>query len=258
MSFIEQSRSCNVLPVNPNPNEPIKTYTPMVRSLRVGITLIETLVVIAISFVLIVFILTFFDEHSGCRSRMTSSVCNAKRICFALRLYAEDNKGKYPSLRADGTRLSSGDSSNRALEQLLGKYVPSKSLFQDKMSAWCSKSAEDKLPEDANILKRGQNDWNYVVGLTVESDSRWPLVATATASATELTYTNVTTAKGGLWGGTDTVVGFPDCSVRQMSDREMNLQDKSKTFPKRADNGANIFIATPDWLGTERLILAPE
>ena len=107
-------------------------------------------------------------------------------------------------------------------------------------------------------MKRGQNDWLYVSGLKGDSDTEWPLIATATASATNLTYTNTTTAKGGVWGGTDAIVGFVDGSVRQISDSKMDTTDKTRTFPKREDTGGNIFIATPGWLGTGAVILAPE
>jgi hypothetical protein len=133
--------------------------------------------------------------------------------------------------------------------------LSNKKVFFQKKSAWCRDPAS---AADPARLKRGQNDWSYVVGLSVLSAPDWPLIATATASATDLTYTKVTSARGGVWDGTDAIVGCVDGSARHLAADKMNLKDKTKTFPKRPDFEASIFIATPEWLGTGRVILAPE
>ena len=222
-----------------------------------GLTLVELLVVIAIIAVLVGFILPCMDRPAV-RGRLTDSLSNCKQINLALRLYAGDHDGKFPSLGADGKPFTSGDFSNRAFEQLMPTYSSTNKIFVNKASAWCKDAATDAGQADAFALKRGQNDWNYVTGLTDEADPEWPLIATATQSATNLTYTNDKTAKGGVWGGTDAIIAFADGSARPLSGTEMDLKDKTKTFPKRKDNGASMFIATPDWLGAGRVILAPE
>jgi len=43
-----------------------------------------------------------------------------------------------------------------------------------------------------------------------------------------------------------------------LSGRDIDLTDKTRTFHKRPDNGANILIPTSDWLGTGSFVLAPE
>lgn len=235
----------------------MKTSIPLRSSRSAGFTFIELLVVIAISVVLVGLILP--ARNCGCRKGpFADSLSNCKQVTLALRMYAGDHDGKYPWLQADGKPFAPGDPSNRAFEQLMPKYCSSKKIFIQKVSAWCKDAAPDTGQADAFQLKRGQNDWNYVAGLKDDAEPGWPLIATATASATNLTYTNSKTSKGGVWGGTDAIIGFVDGSARPLSGKEMDLTDKTKTFPKRPDNGASMFIGTPDWLGTGRLILVPE
>ena len=235
----------------------MKTPNPIHHSRRAGLTLIELIVIIAVIVMLALFSLPT-HTHGGKKGRQTDSLNNAKQITLALRMYADDNGGKFPSIRTDGTSLVPSDPSNRAFEHLIPKNSFSKKIFANKVSAWCRNPVIDTAATDSSTLKQGQNDWNYVAGLSINSDPRWPLIATATASAANLTYSNVMTAKGGVWGGTASIIGFADGSARLLSDGDMNLTDKTKTFPKRPDNGASIFTATEDWLGIGRVILAPE
>ena len=237
----------------------MKTPIPIRHSNQAGLTLVELLVIIAIVVVIGGFAVCPCTRRVSVKGRLTNSLNNAKQITMALRMYAEDHGGNFPANRTDGTPFASGDFSNQALEQLMPKYVSYKAVFQNKASAWCRNPAADTVPADASILKRGQNDWNYVAGLSSNSDHRWPLIATATSSATDFTYTNVKTARGGVWGGTDAIIGYPDGSAKQLfgSDK-MNIKNKTKTYPMREDSRTSIFTRTPEWLGTGRVILAPE
>lgn len=236
----------------------MKTPISLRYSRSAGFTLVELLVVIAVIVVLVGLIMPSSGCGPGKKGRLTDSLSNCKQVTLALRMYAGDHDGKFPALRADGKLFAPGDFSNQAFEQVMPKYCTSKKIFINKASAWCKDAPVDVSEADAFVLKRGQNDWNYVAGLKDDAKSGWPLIATATASATNLTYTNSKTAKGGVWGGTDVVIGFVDGSVRPLSGKEIDITEKTKTFPKRPDNGASMFIATPDWLGTGRVILAPE
>lgn len=235
----------------------MKTLLYVSHSRIAGLTLVEVIVIVSIVSVLIG--LTIPCTHGVNKKGLISdSMGNAKQIAVALRIYAEDNDGKFPIALADGKKLTVGDPSNRVFEQLMPKYTTSGKIFMNKRSAWCANPATDTVADDACILKRGQNDWNYVTGLKDDADPAWPLIANATASATNLTYTNTKTAKGGVWGGTDAVVGFVDGSVRLISGTEMNSTDKTRTFPKRKDTGGNLFIATPGWLSPGCVVLVPE
>ncbi|MCX6981754.1 MAG: hypothetical protein NTV08_13505, partial [Verrucomicrobia bacterium] len=81
---------------------------------------------------------------------------------------------------------------------------------------------------------------------------------TATKSASDLTYTNDKSALGGVWDGTDAIVGFCDGSARPVSEKEMDLTSKSATFLKSPIDGANMLKGTKDWLGENVIVLAPE
>lgn len=241
----------------PKPQNPMKTPLHVSHPRRAGVTLVEVIVIALISLVIMAFVLPMFRQKSS-HSPTMDSLFDAKRINLALRMYADDHDGKFPFALADGSKLAAGIASNRALEQVFPKYTTSKKPFMNKCSAWCANPAADASSDDAFVLKRGQNDWLYVTGLKDDSDAAWPLIATATASANNLTYTNLETAKGGVWHGEDVIVGYADGSARLINGTEMDTTDKTRTFPKRKDTGGNLFIATPGWLNPGSVVLVPE
>ncbi len=243
---------------------------PNLRNLRKdsrtqGFTLIELLVVISIIAILAGFALPVFSSAQK-KGRITDSLSNCKQVNLALRMYSGDNDGIFPNTTASvggtvGTALKEGEFSNKAFENLMPKYTTSKKIFGNKASAYCAAPATDNGITDANKILKGQNDWLYVLGLADTSDARWPLIATATkgTGAEGLVYVSTTTAKGGVWGGTDAVIGFCDGSARPVSGKEMDTTDPKKTFVKQPlDGRSNIFVGTEDWLGTEAKILLPE
>jgi hypothetical protein len=244
----------------------MKTPNPIHRVRHAGLTRTGLFFAIVVVLVLVWVATPVFREASR-KGRLTHSLSCGKQIGTAMKMYAADHEEKFPSTKLDGTPLGSADFSNRAFEQLMPKYSSTKKLFLNKPSAWCRNPAKDKTAADETLLKHGQNDWIYVAGHSEKSDARWPLVATATASATDLTYSNVTSAKGGVWGGTDAIVTYIDGSAK-CEPCIADPTDKTKTFLERPDKpGANLFIATPveittilrpEWLGPARVILAPE
>jgi len=235
----------------------MKTPNPILPGRSAGITLLEVVVII---FVVVVLagIFPFVVSSANKKGRMHDSFLMARSLGTAFKMYAGDNDGRFPFARLDGTPLGPSDFSNRALENIMPMYSTTKKIFINKTSAWCRNPAVDKSA-DSYVLKRGQNDWNCVVGLTEKNPPHWPLFMTATISATDLTYTNDTDAKGGVWGGTHAVIVYVDGSARvEPCDGSVNVAGKTKTFPKRPDTGTSIFTATPAWLGPGTFILAPE
>ncbi len=228
-----------------------------------GFTLIELLVVISIIAILAGFALPVFTSAQK-KGRITDSLSNCKQIGLALRMYSGDNDGTFPNTTAPqggatGTALAAGDYSNKAFENLMPKYTTSKKIFGNKASAYCKTPATDNGVADSNKILKGQNDWLYLLGLSDTSDARWPLIATATKSATELTYAKLSTEKGGVWAGTDAVVGFCDGSARPISGKEMDLTDEKATFIKSPlDPKQNMLTGTDDWLGKDTKVLVPE
>jgi prepilin-type N-terminal cleavage/methylation domain-containing protein len=253
----------NAIPRAPAPN--LKTKIPMKTprpTLRSGFTLIELLVVISIIAILAGLAMPVFTSAMK-KGRITESVSNCKQIVMALRMYSGANEGNYPSTSAptagssEGTALAAGDFSNKAFENIL-TYAGNKKVFSNKGSAYCKTPQADTVAADSKVLKQGQNDWLYIVGFSDTTDPRWPLIATATKSASELTYTSNTSAKGGVWGGTDAVIGYCDGSARPIGGKEMDTTSPTGTFVKGPINGANILIGTEEWLGSSPIILAPQ
>ena len=243
-------------------NTPMKIRNPRTGAHTQGFTLIELLVVISIIAILAGFALPVFTSAQK-KGRITDSLSNCKQVNLALRMYSGDNDGIFPNtaVAAGGTAgvpLATGDFSNKAFENLMPKYSTSKKIFGNKGSAYCKTSVPDTLT-DSNNIKKGQNDWMYILGLSDTSDARWPLIATATKSASDLTYTNISTEKGGVWAGTDALIGFCDGSARPVSGKEMDTATATATFVKcPIDPSANMFKGTDEWLGKSSVVLIPE
>ena len=229
-----------------------------------GFTLIELLVVISIIAILAGLGLRAFPAAIK-KARLTESTSNAKQILLTVKLFASDNDGAYPSETVSpdggvtpGTPLAAGTFSNKAFDNLIfsGKYPIGKGFFINKNSGWCKPAVNDTTTEHAKTVRPGQCDWMYILGLSDASPGTWPLITTATAAAA-LTYTNDKSVKGGVWGGTDAIVGFCDGSAKAVSEKEMNQTSPTATFLKSPSNGANMLIGTADWLGTGAIVLAP-
>ena len=234
-----------------------------------GFTLIELLVVISIIAILAGLAMPVFSTALK-KGRITDSLSNCKQINIALRMYAGDNDGTYPGTEVPtgttaGTPLTNGSFSNKAFGNLMPRYSSSKKIFATKTSKYCkSTNTPASTAANSSQLLAGDNDWLYVIadtgtGLTETSDARWPLIGTATKSASDLTYTSITTDFGGVWGGTDAIIGYCDGSVRPASGKDMDTSDLKKTFVKNPFVPTDsIFKGSDDWLGSKAIVLAPE
>ena len=243
----------------------MKTPNPASRAHRGGFTLIELLVVISIIAILAGFAMPVFTAAQK-KGRLTDSLSNCKQVIYALKMYANDNEGTFPATdktaagdaSATPTPLKEGDFSNKAFENLMPKYSTSKKIFANKGSAYCKNPIPDTTAADSNLIKKGQNDWLYVLGLNDTSDARWPLIATATKSASDLTYTSITTERGGVWAGTDAIIGYCDGSVKSPGEKDMHTATATATYVKSPVDQKNILTPTAEWLGTSTVILTPE
>ena len=229
-----------------------------------GFTLIELLVVISIIAILAGLGLKAFPAAIK-KARLAESLSNAKQILTTLKLYAVDNEGAYPATAVStdggttaGAALAAGDFSNKAFDNIISKYNIGKTFFLNRNSTYCKGSKVDTNAADSKILGKGQNDWLYVVGMSDTTNGNWPLIATATKSAAEFTYTSDKTALGGVWEGTDAIIGFCDASAKPAGQKDMNQASPTATFVKSPIDGKNIFTGTAEWLGEKVIILAPE
>ena len=232
--------------------------TRIIRSLRsLGFTLIELLVVIAIIAILAGFALPVFSNAQK-RGRLTDQLSNAKQVNLALKMYAGDNGGAFPSTDSAGTALTSGSTSNTAFGNLVPKYSSSKKIFINKSSAWCKVPAVDTAAT-ANTVGSNQNDFAYINNLVETSDARFPLIFNSPNSAA-ITYTNDTSAKGGVWGGTDAIIGLADGSARLFSGTDMDVTNPAVTFPKNPNAPASGYFdqSVTNWLSASNYILYPQ
>jgi prepilin-type N-terminal cleavage/methylation domain-containing protein len=228
-----------------------KLNIPSLRSK--GFTLIELLVVIAIIAILAGFALPVFGNAQK-KGRLTDSISNAKQVVTGLRLWANDNGGSYPTTKTDGTALAK---SNDAFEWLLQKYAPSKIIYHTKGSFYCTPYPVDSASTDALLLKAKQNDWCYVPGLGDDSDPRYPLIGTGPKDVGG-TYTKGKGLAGGVWDGTDCVIGMCDGSVRLFSGPDMNLTTNTATFPKCPVNSSSYLaksaVPAENWITNDLLL----
>src|SRR5438552_7034254 len=105
-----------------------------------GFTLIELLVVITIIAVLASIALPVFNGVAE-RANQTKDLSNAKQIGLALKLFATDNNGVFPSKAPSGdyntaTPLAAGDVSNDAFWWLFPNYLQSEDIFVVGGSRW--------------------------------------------------------------------------------------------------------------------------
>jgi prepilin-type N-terminal cleavage/methylation domain-containing protein len=194
---------------------------------KLAFTLIELLVVITIIAVLASIALPVFTTVQ-IKGAQTKALSNAKQIALALRLYASDNGGIYPSYQ-----LSSGQpttttvaNANYAFAQLFPTYIQEERIFYVPKSAWTPTQPDevtDNPPQDTpnNTLKAGENEWAYVLGLNDNSNPAVPLLADGFAGNTGVVTSHVYTVdqsqKGGVWKGQKAIVVCADSSGNLMT-----------------------------------------
>ncbi len=222
-----------------------------------GFTLIELLVVIAIIAVLAGFALPVFNTAMR-SSRLSNSLNNANQISKALKMYAMDNGGAYPTYLDPEEATQVLASSNAALEQLMPKYSKSKAIFFEKSSAWCQGPLQGSQGVNQYKLNSKDCDWTYVRGLSETNDSRLPLMATAFSEGGKV-YVKETTKKGGVWGGEDAILVLVDHSCQQVNLKKGMKEVGATTMITRPDDRSkNAFDKADDWLAGDQVeVLAP-
>jgi prepilin-type N-terminal cleavage/methylation domain-containing protein len=189
-----------------------------IRKFLAAFTLIELLVVISIIAILAGIALPVFSQVQ-IKGAQTKALSNAKQIGLALKIYATDNSGIFPSYQLSaGPPITSGTTlltnSNDCFAQLFPQYLTNETIFWVAKSAECLPSQPDNVIDNplpaspTETLKSGENHWAYVPGLNDTSNSAFPLIADcfATTAATACKYTNNVAAKGGVWSGSKAIV----------------------------------------------------
>ncbi len=223
-------------------------------------TLIELLVVITIIAVLASIALPVFNGVTE-RANQTKDLANAKQIGVALKLFATDNNGVFPSKAPAADYNSAPDTlptlSNDALWWLFPSYLQSEDIFAVGGSKWSPKNPDNKIDAPGSssrtdTLKAGENNYAYVAGLTDTSNSAFPLLADGFSSTTPITYETNKSVKGGIWAAKKAIVVFCDGSGQIMK------VDPTSHTVKRP-TGENLFASGTDWLdGTANPVLNPD
>jgi prepilin-type N-terminal cleavage/methylation domain-containing protein len=227
-------------------------------------TLIELLIVITIIAVLASIAL---PAYNGVKERgdQTKDLSNAKQISFALRQFATDNNGSYPTKlpAADygaASDLTASSQSNDAFWWLFPNYLQSEDIFVVAGSKWTPGNPDNKVDQAGaagrtETLKTGENTYAYVAGLTDTSNSAFPLVADG-FSATIPNYDASKSQKGGVWAAKKAIIAFCDGSAQIMK-----VDPTTKTV-NRPGHTTSIFVAGTSgdpWLdATANFVVNPQ
>ena len=211
-------------------------------------TLIELLVVITIIAILASIALPVFNGVTE-RANQTKDLSNAKQIGLALKLFASDNNGFYPSKNpgADyNTATGVPTLSNDAFWWLFPNYLQAEDIFTVAGSAWSPSKPDNKIdkPTDSSrveTLKQGENTYAYVTNLTDTSNAAFPLVADGFSANTPITYETSKSVNGGIWAAKKAIVIFCDASGQIMK-----VDAATKTVKR--PTGENLFATNTDWL----------
>lgn len=222
---------------------PMKTPHPANGARTQGFTLIELLVVISIIAILAGFALPVLTSAQR-KGRISNTVNNAHQIGLAMKMYAGDNNGSYPAFKDAPTNSQQIATSNDAMTALMPKYTNNVTIFGNPASFYCKNAPANTVP---NTVGTKQCDWSYVYGLSDTSDSRWPLFATAFANSQGTYAVGSTSVAGGVWGGTDAVIGCVDGSTKAIG--SLVIQGTTSYVP-RTDVGGNpapnMFVPDPN------------
>ena len=214
---------------------------------RKAFTLIEMLVVISIIGILAGIAIPIY-KTAMVNAKMHGAMSNARQIGMALRMYANDNDGAYPT-----KQNSYGEdivTSNDAFRSLIPTYLDTERVFAVGGSK-AGPSADDQIQDAAHILQPGENHWAFISGLTSISKSTWPLIVDHTDGTGH--YTTQENQYGGTWAGTKAVVIYTDGSARV---QPLSGTGDQRYLPRPDDKTKNA-LEVAEYMGDDVKLLEP-
>lgn len=222
-------------------------------------TLIELLVVITIIAILASIAFPVFNTVTE-RANQTKDLSNIRQIGVALKLFAADHNGSFPT-KVNPEDPTSADiaNANEAFRTLFPTYLTNEEIFAVKASAYSPNTPDNRI--DAGFpysltLAAGENSYSYIQNLTETSNASLPLVADGFANPVPAPpqYATDKTLPGGVWGAKRAVVLTCDGSVNNL------VCNTTMLAPSRTSSGGtlvNLFAVDTDWLGATNSALNP-
>ena len=215
--------------------------------LRAGFTLIELLVVIAI-IAIIAGMAAPALQNAMVSGRQTQATSNARQIGLAMKMYANDNDGAFPSAASEPGE--SINTSNDAFRTLVPTYIDNESIFAVGGSK-AGPKADNRMNTPSEVLSRGENHWAYVSGLSSSSNSTWPLIVDHTDGSGY--YTNKEGDFGGTWKGGKAIVVRTDASAAAIKLEGL----PAKRFLPRYDDKRKNALMVREYMGESVSLLEP-
>lgn len=207
-------------------------------------------------FVLAALMMPGADRTSRMGSQ-TKAFAQSKQIGLALKLFAGDHDGQYPTRGVPVEMTTAPTTSNAAFAPLLPTYTTSERLFGNPLSAYQTRPPDDVIDtsytgKPVKTLEPGENVYAYVAGLTDASSPNAPLVLDGT-DGTGLYYNSTRAIRGGVWEGKRAIVIYLDNhgSLGTLVGRE-NTRYIPSHVPGRPANLLDL-----SWLGPDAHLLDP-
>jgi len=244
------------LPFLPHTSHSQLYHKMKIRKFLAAFTLIELLVVISIIAILAGIALPVFSQVQ-IKGAQTKALSNAKQIGLALKIYATDNSGIYPSYKlVAGPPIVSGTTlvtdSNTAFAQLFPQYLTNETIFWLAKAVECNPAQPDNVIDNplvvtpVNTLSKGENHWAYVPGLNDTTNTSFPLLADAFNSVgADCLYTTNQAAEGGVWSGQKAIVILCDVSgsIQKVDPTQLYIYG-----PTGGAAQADIFATSASWI----------
>ena len=154
------------------------------------------------------------------KAKLNKSLQHARQVGIALRVYAGDEGGLYPSQDVS--------SSNDAFRELVDEIGSEKIFYvagcryhgTGKFASGPDNRWEESTPPGI-ALEAGENHYSYAKGYSDSTSARFALIASGFAGGgTEAVYTDELLQPGGVWEGKNCVVIWCDGSGEQKKIRK--------------------------------------